>query len=248
MESAAASGNRRTVAGERRTGVKSTGRCYVASALKVRRGHALLVGLCGLAAAGAIGCGGGERQDENEADATYDVEVVSAKFPERQRLGQESELAITVRNDDTETVPDVAMTVHGFYYRLDEPDAADTGRPDIADPSRPVFVIGGVEKQLGGYPEVKLDAPEGGSTALVNTWTLGALKPGAQTTFRWRVTAVKAGPFEIAYEVAGGLDGKAKAVTAAGDPPRGKFSGTITAKAPASRIAADGVTVVSPAP
>jgi hypothetical protein len=199
-----------------------------------------LVGLCALLAAAIVGCGGGERQDENEADASYDVEVVDAKFPERQRLAQESELEITVRNDDAETIPDIAVTLQGLSRRLDN--------ANLADQSRPVFVIDGNKVQIGGYPEVKLAAPEGGQTALVDTWTLGKLKPNAQKTFRWRMTAVRPGPFEITYAVAAGLDGKAKAVGPGDAQPRGKFSGTIVAKAPASRIAADGRTVVIPVP
>ncbi len=213
--------------------------CYVALALTVRRGHALLVGLCGLLAAGAIGCGS-ERQDENEAEASYDVEVISAKFPQRQRLAQESELAITVRNDDTETIPDIAVTLKGLDTKLEN--------PALSDPTRPVFVIDGDPVEIGGYPEVKLAAPEGGQTALVGTWTLGELKPNAEKTFRWRMTAVRPGPFEIAYAVAGGLDGNAKAVDAAGDQPKGAFKGTVTSVPPQSKIAADGRTVVNPAP
>lgn len=206
----------------------------------MRRSHALAACLCSLAAATAVGCGGGERQDANEDEATYDVEVVDARFPERQRLGETSELEITVRNDDSETIPDIAATVDGFYRRID--------RADVADPSRPVFVIDGDPVRLGGYPDVKLAGPQGGPSALVNTWTLGELKPNAEKTFRWRVTAVKAGPFEVSYALAGGLDGNAKVVSVGGAQPRGKFQGTITDKAPASRIAADGVTVVNPVP
>jgi hypothetical protein len=200
----------------------------------------LLACLCTLAAATAVGCGGGERQDANEDEATYDVEVVDAKFPVRQRLGQTSELEITVRNDDSETIPDIAATVDGFYRRID--------RDDVADPTRPVFVIDGDPVRLGGYPDVKLAGPQGGPSALVNTWTLGELKPNAEKTFRWRVTAVKAGPFEVSYALFGGLDGNAKVTSVGGAQPRGKFQGTISDEAPPSRIAADGVSVVTPVP
>jgi hypothetical protein len=213
---------------------------YVQAALTVRRGHASLVCLCSLLAAGAVGCGGGERQDANEEDASYDVEVVRADFPKRQRLAQKSELEITVRNDDTETIPNVAVTLDGFYRALED--------PDLADPNRPVFVIDGEPSDFGGYPDVKLAGPAGGSTSFVNTWALGPLKPGKQRTFRWRVTPVKAGPFKVTYVVAGGLHGKAKAVGAGGAQPRGELAGNITARPPASRVAADGRTVVSPLP
>jgi hypothetical protein len=187
----------------------------------------------------AIGCGGGERQDENETDASYDVTVVDAKFPKRQQLAQKSELAITIRNDDSEAIPDLAVTLNGIYRRLDD--------PDLADPNRPVFMIDGVRKQIGGYPEVKLAGPGGGPTGQAGTWIAGELKPDAERTLRWRFTAVRPGPFEVTYEVAAGLDGKAQAV-ADGGPPRGKLVGTISSKAPNSRVADDGHTVVTPLP
>ena len=196
----------------------------------------MLIGLCGLLAAGVVGCGGGERQDANEADASYDVTVVDAKFPETQRLAEKSNLAITVRNDADETIPDIAVTLEGLERRSDN--------PNLQDPYRPVFVIDGDAAEIGGYQEVKLAAPEGGQTALVDTWTLGELKPGAEKTFRWRLTAVKPGPFEVSYAVAAGLGGKAKAVGPGDAQPQGSFKGTITAKAPVSRIGPDGRTVI----
>jgi hypothetical protein len=204
--------------------------------LTLRRGHALLVGLCGLTAAVAVGCGSGERQDANEADASYDVTVVDAKFPTTQRLAEQSNLTITVRNDAKETIPNVAVTLEGLEARSDN--------PNLQDPNRPVFVINGDAAEIGGYQDVKLAAPEGGQTALVDTWTLGKLEPGAKKTFRWRMTAVKPGPFEVSYAVAAGLGGKAKAVGPGDAQPQGSFKGTITAKAPVSRIGPDGRTVI----
>ena len=197
----------------------------------------MLVGLCGLVAALAVGCGGGERQDANEDEHSYEVAVVDAKFPEQQRLAKKSELAITVRNDDdSETIPDVAVTLKGLEQRVDD--------PRLQDPNRPVFVIDGDPTEIGGYQEVKLAAPEGGETALVDTWALGELKPGAEKTFRWRLTAVKPGPYELSYSVAAGLGGKAKAVGPGDAQPQGVFKGTIVAKPPVSRIADDNTTVV----
>jgi hypothetical protein len=209
--------------------------------LTLRRGHALLVGLCGLLAAGAVGCGSGERQDANEADASYDVTVVDAKFPTSQRLAEKSQLEITVRNDDAETIPNIAVVLKGLSRRMDN--------PNLSDPNRPVFIVDGKSAEIGGYEEVKLAAPGGGQTALVDTWALGKLEPGAKKTFRWRLTAVKPGPFELSYAVAAGLGGKAKAVGPGDAQPQGAFKGTISSAAPASRIAADGRTVVvTPAP
>ena len=49
-------------------------------------------------------------------------------------------------------------------------------------------------------------------TAYSNTWALGPLAPNKTATFIWRVTAVQPGLHIVAWEVAAGLNGKAKAV------------------------------------
>ncbi|NLT07414.1 MAG: hypothetical protein GXY03_14050 [Solirubrobacterales bacterium] len=200
----------------------------------------MLAGACALLAAVAVGCGGDDRQDANEPEGDFEVEVLDASFPERQRLAETATLAITVRNESDETLPDVAVTLRGLTERSEA--------EGLSDPNRPVFVINGRPAEIGGYQEVKLDAPDGGPTALVDTWTLGELEPGEKTTFRWRVTPVRPGPFEVTYAVAGGLDGKARAVTVGGEVPQGAFRGTVTARPPQSRVADDGRTVVAPAP
>jgi len=196
--------------------------------------------LCGLLAGGMLGCGSGDRQDANEDEASYEVTVVDAEFPKRQRLAEKSTLEITVRNDADETIPDIAVVLKGLGRRSDN--------PNLSDPGRPVFVIDGVPAEIGGYKEVKLAAPDGGQTALVDTWALGELKPGAEKTFRWRVTAVQPGPFELSYAIAAGLGGKARAIGPGDAQPQGAIKGTISAAAPQSRIAADGRTVITPTP
>ena len=71
------------------------------------------------------------------------------------------------------------------------------------------------------------------------------LKPGREATLVWKVTAVKAGPYEVAWRVAAGLNGNAKAVATGGGAPTGSFSGSVSRAAPKVRIADDGKTVVS---
>jgi len=181
-------------------------------------------------------CGGGERQDANEPEGKFEVAVVRAGFPEKQKLAKRSELEIVVRNESRRTVPNIAVTVKGFDERRKN--------TALADPNRPVFVINGVPKEIGTFPESKEAAPEGGETAYVGTWALGPLEPGERKAFRWNVTAVRAGPFDITYEVAAGLDGRAKAVGAGGKALEGRFVGTISDEAPDTRIADDGETVV----
>jgi hypothetical protein len=194
-----------------------------------------IAALCLLAVAG---CGGGERQDENEPEGNFAVEVVEAKFPEDQKLAKSSDLVVTVRNAGKETIPNIAMTVNGLDRRVKD--------PDLADPTRPVFALNGVQVEIAGFPEAKDAAPRGCDTAYVNTWACGPLSAGQQKTFRWSVTAVHAGDFKVRWRVAAGLDGKAKAVAAGGGPaPRGSFSGTVSNEAPDVRVADDGKTIVN---
>jgi hypothetical protein len=209
------------------------GAWYVPAALEARRAAFLTCA----ATLALSACGGGERQDENEPKANFQVELVDATFPKKQKLAKRSNLVITVRNDDDRTIPNIAVTVDGFDQRKQD--------PDLADPERPVFVVNGVPVEIGGFPESKDASPRGCDTAYVNTWACGRLSPGDEKTFKWTVTAVEAGPYKISYAVSAGLDGKAKAVDpASGGRLAGVFSGRIIAKPPASRVADDGETVV----
>lgn len=197
----------------------------------------VLTAVGGLMSVGVAACGGGDRLDANEDEGTYEVQVSEASFPEHQVLAKKSALEITVKNTGSEAIPNIAVTVDGFYTRLKD--------PDLFDPRRPIFSINGVRKQIGNYPEIKLDAPGGGETLYVNTWALGRLKPDAETTFRWRVTALRPGPYKLTYKVSAGLQGKALAEDVGGEQPSGTFAGTISDEVPYNRVAADGRTVIS---
>jgi hypothetical protein len=208
---------------------------YVQPALEGRTALGILGSVTAAAALGA--CGSQPRQDENEPTGDYKVEVARATFPRQQKLAKRSNLVITVRNAGDKTIPNLAVTVSGFDKRSND--------ADLADPNRPVFVINGRPQQIGGFPEQKEDTPKGGETSYVGTWALGRVKPGGQKTFKWTVTAVKAGPFRVKYTVAAGLNGKARAVAAGGGRPSGSFAGTISNRAPQSRVADDGHTVIN---
>jgi hypothetical protein len=172
-------------------------------------------------AAGALvavaGCGG-TRQDANEKDATYTVQVVKASFPQRQHLAQPETMQIVVRNAGSARIPDVGITLgdeqgeQGFTTRSDQ--------VGLADPTRPVWIVDRGPLNPGGQAY----NPEGGSTAYVNTWALGGLAAGATKTFVWKVTPVKAGSHVVKYRVNAGLDGKAKAQLAGGGAPEGAFN------------------------
>jgi hypothetical protein len=177
-----------------------------------------------VAALAVAGCGSaGPRQDKDEPSGNYKVQIVEAKFPSRQSLAKRSVLTITVKNVDSKTIPDVAVTVKSFDQRKSS--------PALADPRRPQFVVN--------------TSPRGGDTAYVGTSALGPLKPGQTRTFRWDVTAVVAGHYSLKYAVAAGLNGKARAILAGGGAPTGEFKGTVSNKAPEAHVSDDGKTVVS---
>jgi hypothetical protein len=133
------------------------------------------------------------------------------------------------------------VTIAGLDYRATQ--------PGLANPERPQFAVNAVPREIGGFPEAKDATPDGCDTAYVNTWACGPLKPGAQRTFEWKLTPVKAGPYKISWRVVAGLNGKAKAVASTGGgAPAGTFSGSVSNAAPDVRIAADGKTVVTESP
>jgi hypothetical protein len=150
--------------------------------------------------------GGGERQDANEPDGDFPVELSQARFARVQDLGETSRFSVTVRNPGDETVPNIAMTVDGFS----NPDAV----PGAADPERPLWVVNA--------------GPYGGKTAYVNTWALGPLKPGQARTFTWSVTSVVPGTHTVSYRAAGGLNGRARAVTEGEGVPGGTVTVRVT--------------------
>jgi hypothetical protein len=195
-------------------------RLYASAALR-SRAVATVALACGLVVAGCGG--GGQRQDADEPTGNYKVQVVEAKFPTRQALAKRSLMTITVKNVDTKTIPNIAVTVKSFDTKKND--------PTLADPRRPVFILN--------------TGPSGGDTSYVGTSALGPLKPGHTKTFKWDVTAVVAGQYSLKYAVAAGLNGKAKAVLAGGGSPRGVFKGTVSGKAPQAKVADDGKTVVT---
>jgi hypothetical protein len=164
--------------------------------------------VAGTAALAVAGCGGGERQDASEPSGTFQVDVVRASFPTKQHLAKPERFVIAVRNSGDKTVPNVAVTVNSFAERSEQ--------AGLADPERAVWII---------------DAgPSGGQTAYTNTWALGRLAPGQTRRFVWRVTAVKAGTHTVKWQVAAGLNGKAKATFSGNRAPAGSVTVDVSDK------------------
>ena len=192
--------------------------------------------MAALAAAALLaGCGSEPRQDENEPDGSFRLEVADAKFPASQSIAESSTMRVAVRNADSKAVPNVAVTVETDPSKQGEGTVAFGQRVDdsrLSDPERPVWIVD--------------EGPEGGDSAATNTWALGRLEAGQTKTFRWKVTAIQPGSYTIKYRVSPGLDGKAR--LAGGGRTDGSFRVRIEDKPVPARVDDDGNVVRGEAP
>jgi hypothetical protein len=271
-----------------------------------------------LSVVGMAACGGGERQDEDEQEGEFPVEVVSAEFAPKQRLAQTSELTLMVRNSGDESIPDLAVTVFTDADTDDEGDEPSEGelgneettteessageedsgddglqdggveggtlteedetdeesssessesedeeetttddeepqpeaqgafsviseQPDLAIPSRPVWILEQGYPRLAGTspgrpPPGEISGAGGAEAAQTNTFSFGELEPGETATLVWRVTPVQPGTYTVHYRLAAGLQGKAVAVTTDGGSPDGEFVVQISDVPPQTRV------------
>lgn len=191
-------------------------------------------------------CGGSEelRQDAEEPSGEFPVEVADATFPTRQRLAQTSDLALGVENIGEEQIPDLAVTICIDSCNADGPFSLRSEQPGLASPNRPVWILEHDYPKLlepGISPNELDDEPTAGAEAAqTNTFSFGAVAPGDEVAAVWRVTPVQAGTYTVNYEIAAGLTGKAKAITADGSPVEGSFVVTITDKPPNATVEPDG--------
>ncbi len=209
--------------------------------------------LCG-AALLVVGCGAQPSQDEDEPAGEFPVRVEEVSFPEKQKLAKDSRLQIEVRNVGDETIADISVTVDGFDEDLQDPNDPGEVDPNVADPSRPVFVVdqSPVDFLRSRIPvaeslvDREVNPPYGRETAYVNTYSLGELAPKDTALFRWDLSAVKAGSYKLEYQVNVGLDGVAEAVSEGGEPLEGKIAGVVSDQSPAANVlSSDGETIVT---
>jgi hypothetical protein len=202
-------------------------------------------------------CGGGSRQDAKEPTGNFTVDVAKATFPASQRLSEHTHLVIAVRNMSSKTIPNVAISICNVSCAYPVPAGEGTSaqpfstqlnQPYLANPSRSVWIVDRPPEPPPG--QCGYSCQQGGAggavTAYANTWALGALPPGGTATFDWGVTAVKAGKYTVAWAVAAGLNGKAKATLSDGSPPHGTFRVNITTKPPNSYVTDSGQIVNKP--
>jgi hypothetical protein len=183
-----------------------------------------------LAALVALSGCGGERQDADEPEGTYRLEVADASFPQRQGIAEPTTMRIRVRNPEQRTVPNVAVTVETAGAKAGDGVTAfgqKSSDSRLADANRPIWVVD--------------QEPVGGSSAYSNTWTLGALRGGQTKTFEWKVTPVEPGDYSLSYRVSPGLDGKAK--LASGGKTKGTFDVQVVDQPVPARVNSDGEVV-----
>jgi hypothetical protein len=200
---------------------------------RVRRAVPTTIVALGAAAALAA-CGTSTvDQDQSTQAAGLFPASVSARFPARQTLAQNTQLIITVKNTGRRAMPDVAVTLsnprdgsgaQALGTLLAQPAA---GQPILSGRSRPVWVI----NQAPGpcLFSCHQGGPGADVTAYTNTWARhDSLAPGKTAVFDWHVTAVEPGAYTVAYQVAAGLSGHA---TATGSGTRGQLGVRISARA-----------------
>ena len=226
-----------------------------ARSLKARR--RIGIGVLGvLLAAGVASCGG-SRQDANEPEGDFPVTIVSANFPSKQKLAQNTNLTLAVENSGDKAIPDLAITIFttsnastgestttatgttstGTASTSEEFPTAQgsfsvrSEQEGLAIPFRPVWIL------EEGFPKyVGETASAGAEAAQTDTYAFGELNPNQTKRIVWNVTPVQGGTYTVHYRVAAGLQGKAKAVTGDGSVPEGEFVVRIDTTPPQTRV------------
>lgn len=168
--------------------------------------------------------------DSAEAKGPFEVKLVQAEFPAKQRLGQTVLLRLGVRNTGDDTVPALTMTVSiagedGEGSSL--PFAIRSPEPGLAQPDRPVWILSEKYPKLFGSTD-----SAGAENASRKTYDFGPLDPGETVRAVWKLTASRSGSYRLLYGVGAGLSGEAKAETASGGEAGGSFQVRIVEATP----------------
>lgn len=165
-----------------------------------RAGRALLVAFAITCALIVVGCGGGETQDQDAVEGTWNVEVVGWKFPERQPLGRPVDFILTVRNDDERDIPQLILTIAGMKQFVEQGNAASN--------TRPIWIP----------TDVKYSDVTPYNSALAQSYNLGPLASDDFARYKLTLTPLRRGEHRIGYSLAGNLFGTAKIVNADDTP------------------------------
>ena len=194
----------------------------VAPGMGNSRGRLAVLAVTALAIAGC----GAERQDADAPSGEFDVEVTDASFPAEQRIAEPTTLKLEVANRGDRTVPNLAVTVETQPGKEGEAPIAFAQHSDdttLADSGRPVWIVD--------------EGPSGGDSAYDNTWAVGPLGKGQTRTVEWKLTAMEAGRYTVAWRLAPSLEGDVKL---AGGRTKGEFDVTIADSPVPARVDRDG--------
>jgi hypothetical protein len=217
-------------------------------------------------ASGVSACGSEPRQDADEPSGDFPTEVTGAKFPTDQRLTETTDLTLDVKNSGDESIPDLAVTIYTGDQKAGGPFQVRSDQPGLADPNRPVWIlenefpkcVSSAAYKLNPDSDARCVSPleadtkggldkaqsAGAEAAQTDTFSFGSLEPNDEIEIVWRLTPVVAGTYTVHYEMAAGLNGKAKAVTQDGGPVEGEFVVTISDKPPKASVSGNGKVIV----
>jgi hypothetical protein len=204
------------------------------------RRHHLFIALGATACAIALAaCGGGERQDVNEPEGEFPVEIVSAEFPPKQRLAQTSELTLAIANVGDEALPDLAITVftEANDDAAEEDEAADAEGEPIPEEQLDEAVDEALREELEqqGASEGEDTAGEDETTGTEGERELPVAEGAFYVISRQEGLAVPSRPVWILEQGFPRLAG-----TEAGPAPPGELSGAGGAEAAQSNTFAFG--------
>jgi hypothetical protein len=190
-------------------------------------------------------CGSESSSNANEQSGTYRVHLTEASFPTSQQLGQTSLMKLGIRNTGKKALPALIVNVsiagkEGQGSTL--PFAIRDPQPELAQPDRPVWVLAAHYPKFAGS-----SAPGGGETSNQKTYDFGPLKPGKTADLVWKLSAVKAGHYNLLYAIDAGLGNQVKTKTGGGVKPGGTFSVQIN-QAPLNKEVTGGGEVVEKKP
>ena len=178
------------------------------------------------------GCGdSGEGQFANEATGEFQAEVINAELEPVQTIAETYDMTIAVRNSGDEMIPAINVTINLPGLDSNLAFAYGSQQEGLAMNQRPVWVL------EEGYPKLADTIGRGGATTTNRrTFEFGELEPGETANTVWRLTAVRAGNYRLAFQVGAGLSPDATAVDANGEVPSGMLPVRISDRARLTEI------------
>jgi len=182
----------------------------------------------------------------NDGDETIPDLAITINTRRQQEAAEVGTATTSDETDESVTISEEELTEEDTTVTEEEesgpiadgPFSVISEQPDLAIPSRPVWIL------EQGYPKLAGETQSAGAEAAqTNTFAFGELEPGDVIEIVWKVTPVQSGNYVIDYELAAGLQGKAVAVTDDGSVPGGEFVVQITDVPPQTRVTDDGKVV-----